>query len=311
MTRKKPPSCPEVPPQRRHPPGPLIPSSFTRYSLLLAPAILAGCASAPKGEHARIDPLESINRPIYRFNEKVDKYVYKPVAQGYDWVVPDRAERSVSHFFDNLSAPVIVVNDLLQAKFKSAAKDTGRFAVNTTVGVLGLFDVATDWGMPQGHEDFGQTLGSWGVPPGFYIVLPFLGPSTLRDGVGSIADWPADPLMRWPPKAQPEGVRYGLLGLKYVNTRSAYLGAEDVLNTVYDPYTYVRDGYLKRRERMIKDEAGVDANRPGAYPPPSDGEGQEAAPPPPDADAPPPPYESESSSEQSAAPAAAAPAAVD
>ena len=279
---------------------PSAPHLLPHLSWIVLPALLAGCASTSKGEHSNIDPLESINRPIYHFNEKVDKYVYKPVAQGYDWVMPDRAERSVSHFFDNLNAPVIVVNDLLQAKFKSAAKDTGRFAVNTTAGVLGLFDVATDWGMPQGHEDFGQTLGKWGVPPGAYIVLPFLGPSTLRDSVGSIADWPADPLLRWPPKVQPEGVRYGLLGLKYVNTRSAYLGAEDVLKTVYDPYTYVRDGYLKRRERLIKDEGGVDANRPGAYPAPDEG-GQGAAPPPPDADNPPPPYESEGGSNHSSA----------
>lgn len=302
MNNKKQPSCwLRCLPSRPLPSRPLM-----QHAWLMVPALLAGCAATPKeGPRSTIDPLEPINRPIYRFNEKVDKYVYKPVAQGYDWVMPDRAERSVSHFFNNLNAPVIVVNDLLQAKFKSAAKDTGRFAVNTTVGVLGLFDMATDWGMPQGREDFGQTLGTWGVPPGFYIVLPFLGPSTLRDGVGSIADWPADPLMRWPPKVQPEGVRYGLLGLKYVNTRSAYLGAEGVLETVYDPYSYVRDGYLQRRERLIKDEPGVDANRPGAYPEPSGDSGQETAPPPPDAEMPPPPYEGESDSGQAAPPAAA------
>src|SRR5262249_28251117 len=164
----------------------------------LSHRIAAACASAACGfaligcaaQSARPnnDPLEGMNRKVFWFNDKVDVYALEPVAKGWNWIAPDRVKQSVANFFQNLRFPIVTLNDLLQGKMVPAASDVGRFAVNTTVGVLGFFDPASGWGLEQHNEDFGQTLGWWHVPPGPYLVLPLLGPSSPRDAVGSLAD---------------------------------------------------------------------------------------------------------------------------
>jgi phospholipid-binding lipoprotein MlaA len=154
------------------------------HAALCLVALAAGVAAcgppAARGLHtqerADYDPLEPLNRKVFWFNDHVDRYVLEPVAKGWDRIAPDPVERSVSNFFVNLRSPVVVGNDLLQGKVKDGASDLGRFAVNTTVGVVGFFDYATRLGLPKHVEDFGQTLGWWGVPAGPYLVLPLLGP---------------------------------------------------------------------------------------------------------------------------------------
>src|SRR5688572_26977733 len=155
-----------------------------RGTWLLLTLLAAGCAHSPAYDPQ--DPLEKVNRAVFGFNEKADQYVLKPVAKGYDKITPQPVRRGIANFFDNLFYPTVIVNDLLQAKLKQGAFDLGRFVVNTTVGVVGIFDVATGWGMEKHEEDFGQTLGYWGVGPGWYLMLPLLGPSDNRDLVGRV-----------------------------------------------------------------------------------------------------------------------------
>src|SRR6185295_2330405 len=159
--------------------------------LLIASAVCwsVGCATTrapvPPENH---DPLEGMNRGIFWFNDEVDQHVLEPVAEGWDKITSDAVKNSVSNFFQNLRFPINAVNNLLQGKPGQSASEVGRFAVNTTVGMFGFFDPASVWGLEPHHEDFGQTLGCWGVPPGPYLVLPLLGPSNPRDTVGLVAD---------------------------------------------------------------------------------------------------------------------------
>src|SRR5688572_17843204 len=163
-----------------------------RVALLLAALALGGCAHTPPDDPS--DPLEGWNRGVYKFNEKADKYVLRPVAKGYDKVMPGFARTGVRNFFSNLLYPTVIVNDLLQLKFKQFGADTGRLLANTLVGLGGLLDVATSVGLEQHDEDFGQTLGYWGVGPGWYLMLPFLGPTDNRDFIGQFADSQTSPL---------------------------------------------------------------------------------------------------------------------
>ena len=135
------------------------------------------------------DPLEKINRGVFWFNEQADRFVIKPVAKGYDWALPKPVKRGVSNVFDNLFTPVVAVSDLLQGNFQESAEDVGRFVVNSTVGVVGVFDVATGWGLEKRREDIGQAFGAWGIGSGPYLVLPILGPSSVRDGVGLVGNY--------------------------------------------------------------------------------------------------------------------------
>ena len=157
--------------------------------LVLSWAAAVRRASAAEDVGTERDPLECVNRKIFWFNDKVDVYVLAPVARGWEKVSPHCVRTSVSNFFGNLRFPIVTVNDLLQGKVKDGASDVGRFGVNTTVGVLGLFDPASGWGLVKHDEDFGQTLGVWGVPPGAYLVLPLLGPSDPRDAAGFAVDY--------------------------------------------------------------------------------------------------------------------------
>lgn len=215
-------------------------------SLLGLALLLGACAHSPTYDPA--DPLESINRPIYRFNEVLDDYVAQPVAKVYVAVTPRPVQIGVTNFFDNLTYPTVILNDLLQAKFRQAGADTARFTVNTFAGFVGVLDVATHVGLPAHNEDFGQTLGHWGVGQGWYLMLPILGPATNRDFVGRIGD-----AYTYPPNYAEAEVAFGLGLLNAVQVRASLLGTESILDQQFDRYAFVRSLYLQRRESLVHD----------------------------------------------------------
>ena len=235
---------------------------LTRIAALVAAASLGlgwlsaspvAAASAPSGQ-SNHDPLEGMNRKIFWFNDKVDTYVLEPVARGWDTVVPNRVKRCVSNFFQNLRFPIVAGNNLLQAKPLAAASDVGRFVVNTTVGVAGFFDPATVWGLEQHNEDFGQTLGYWGMPPGPYLVLPFLGPSDPRDTVGLVAD--SFSLVY--PYFIDFIYTFGASGGDLVNARSLLLtDVREAKAASLDYYVAVRNAYEQRRDALVHDRKGM------------------------------------------------------
>jgi len=207
---------------------------------------LTACAGA--GGHPR-DPLEPLNRATFAFNETADKYVMRPVAQVYDYA-PLPLKVGVGNFFGNIGDVWIGVNNLLQGKFVDGLSDGGRVLVNSTVGMFGLFDIATELGLEKHDEDLGQTLGSWGVGEGPYIVLPFLGPSTLRDSVGLIGDLEADPVWQFKEVA----VRNSLSGLRFTHRRASLLGADTTAEqAALDKYGYMRSFYLQYRLKQVYD----------------------------------------------------------
>lgn len=215
------------------------------YSLALL-GLLGGCAT-----QGNKDPLEGFNRGVYKFNDTVDKAAVKPVAGAYKAVVPSTLRSGVDNFFSNLGTVVTIVNDLLQFKLSQAMDDTGRFVINTTFGIAGLIDVASMDGIEKRNEDFGQTLGYWGWKDSTYIVLPFLGPSTLRDTGGLVVDGAfIDPLYYLHPVRD----RNQLLLTKFIDKRSQYLPASDLLDeAALDPYAFMRDAYTQRRNNQIHD----------------------------------------------------------
>jgi phospholipid-binding lipoprotein MlaA len=210
---------------------------------------LVGCASAPNAKKDPRDPIEGFNRASYKFNDALDRALLKPAAKGYKAVTPDFVEAGVTNFFSNLAQPTVIVNDLLQGKFKAGLNDTGRFLVNTTVGIGGLFDPASAAGLDRNDEDFGQTLGKWGVPSGAYLMVPFFGPSTVRDGFGTGVDVFTNPVRY----VDDTGVRYGLAGLDLIDSRARRLPLEDTLNQAYDKYTFIKNAFLQQREYAVKD----------------------------------------------------------
>ncbi len=203
--------------------------------------------SALAEESESHDPWEGFNRGVFNFNESLDRAILKPVAQGYRFIMPDVAEQGVSNFFDNLRDVVTFFNNVLQLKPVEATQDLSRVLINTTIGIGGLFDVATAMDIPKNDEDFGQTLGAWGVESGPYLVLPLFGPSTVRDGVGIIPDMYLDPLNQ----VESDELRYGLKALKVVDKRASLLDREGVVTG--DRYTFIRDAYLQKREFEVND----------------------------------------------------------
>lgn len=223
-------------------------------------SLLAGCAT---GTNPR-DPFESFNRGVYSFNENVDNAILKPAAEAYRAVLPQFIRSSVSNFFSNINDVVVALNNLLQGKFTTAYSDLGRVAINSTIGVLGLFDVASEAGIEKHEEDFGQTLGRWGIAEGPFIVLPFFGPSTGRDTVGRFVDYRTDAVTY----VDPSRARNQLWVGRGVNRRSELLDASTVLQTAaLDPYEFVRDAYLQRRRNLVYDGAPP-ADRDFVDPPP-------------------------------------------
>lgn len=213
---------------------------------LIALILLGGCASTGNPR----DPLEPINRGIYHFNDGVDHLIVKPAAEIYRGVLPQIVRTGVSNFFANIGDVIVALNNLLQGKFGQAVSDVGRIAVNTTAGLLGLIDVATEIGLEKHNEDFGQTLGYWGMGDGPYLVLPLLGPSNLRDSVGWVVDYFADPVTY----IDPTHTRNILWGTRFVNRRSELLDTSKILDTAaLDPYEFLRDAYLQRRRNLVFD----------------------------------------------------------
>jgi phospholipid-binding lipoprotein MlaA len=210
---------------------------------------LTACAALPPGPRDPRDRFERYNRSMFAFNNTVDRAVARPVARAYVAVTPRPVRAGISNFLANLEYPTTIVNSLLQGKFVATARGTGRLVINTTLGLGGLFDPATRIGLQAKKEDFGQTLGYWGVHPGPYIVLPLLGPTDVRDGLGSVADQYSSPRTY----LNDDTVRYGLIGLDLVDTRAALLDADNLIERSYDPYVFVRNGYLDRREYLVKD----------------------------------------------------------
>jgi phospholipid-binding lipoprotein MlaA len=219
-------------------------------SSLLLLVLLTGCATLPPGQ--KPDPrdrFERFNRSVYRFNDGLDRAVARPVAVAYTKVTPAPVRSGVSNFLANLNYPVTVVNDALQAKPKRFGHDAARLLINTTIGIGGLFDPATKFGLQANDEDFGQTLGFWGVPPGPYLVLPVLGPSDVRDAFGKVADHYTEPQAYF--KSQTLG--WGLTGMGLVDKRAGLLDSDGVLKRTFDPYAFVRNAYLQRRQFLIYD----------------------------------------------------------
>jgi phospholipid-binding lipoprotein MlaA len=208
--------------------------------------LLGGCATSGNAK----DPIEGFNRAMFSFNEGLDKVIIKPVAQGYDTVFPTPVKTGVTNFFGNIADVFIAVNNLLQGKVPEAASDAGRFLVNTTVGILGFMDVASDMGLEKHDEDFGQTFGRWGAGPGPYVVVPFFGPRDVRDTAGLVLDVKADPVANYSHVA----TRNTLLALRVENDRANLLPADKVIEeAALDKYSYIRDGYLQRRRNLVYD----------------------------------------------------------
>lgn len=238
------------------------PLFFPRRAVLLSLLLLSASASradtptaAPPAvdsvEQGTYDPLERVNRVIYKFNDRVDRAILKPVAKGYDAITPNVVQHSIRSFFSNLLSPTVVVNDVLQGKFRQSAADTGRFLVNTTVGIAGLFDVARHMGLKPHNEDFGQTLGVWGVGEGPYLVWPILGPKNLRDSFGWFGDFATNPVTY----VNDSTDQWGLWALNLVDTRAGLLGVSDILDQAagQDEYLFVREAYRQRRLNLIYD----------------------------------------------------------
>lgn len=215
-------------------------------ALALAASLLTGCATTANPD----DPLEGYNRAMFSFNEQVDKVVLKPAAEVYQAVLPSPVRTGVGNVFGNLADPWIGLNNLLQGKVAEAMSDFMRFAFNSTWGLLGLLDIASEAGLPKHDEDLGQTLGRWGVGEGAYIVLPFFGPSTVRDTVAL----PADMAGRTPFSIDHVPTRNTVTATRVVHVRSVLLGADRTLEeAALDRYAFVRDFYLQQRRYKVSD----------------------------------------------------------
>ncbi|MFT7234888.1 MAG: phospholipid-binding lipoprotein MlaA [Methylophagaceae bacterium] len=226
-----------------------IVKAFIKISILAATLFLTGCATTHQQGDVN-DPFESYNRVMHSINNTVDNTVLKPVAQGYDTFAPSPVRIGISNFFSNLNEITIVVNDILQFKLNQALNDTTRFALNSTIGIVGLMDVATDLGYKKHNEDFGQTFGKWGIAPGPYFVLPVFGPKNIRDTIGFVGDLYTYPITHL--KHSKARFYWGTAWL--IDARANFLKAEKVLDSAaFDEYAYTRDAYLQRRQNLIYD----------------------------------------------------------
>ena len=213
-------------------------------------ALLASCANVPPGAGENsADPWESMNRQTFAFNQGADKYVFRPVAQGYKAVTPEPVRNCVSNMLSNLTEPRNVLNNALQGKGAGAFESFMRFIVNSTFGLFGCFDVAKMGELEPQPEDFGQTLGVWGVGNGPYLVLPFLGPSTIRDTAGRSVNW-ASSIQTW---VDPSWVGWTVWGVDGLDARTKLLDMDEVIDSAVDPYAQMRDGYLQYRLNQVYD----------------------------------------------------------
>jgi phospholipid-binding lipoprotein MlaA len=230
-----------------------------RFLLVGFTALMVGCASIPAGvEPSPNDPWEPFNRSVFEFNEGLDAYLLKPVVAGYRFVLPEFVRDGIYNFFSNYNDIYTALYNLLQGKPGYAFNDFMRVVVNTTMGLGGLIDLATPGGLEKHKEDWGQTLGVWGVPAGPYVVLPFFGPSNVRDTFGTVADLESDYLFSF---VNNIGLRNSITGLRVVNARNTYYEAGDLLDgAAIDKYSFMRDAYIQRREYQINE--GRDGEEP-------------------------------------------------
>lgn len=219
------------------------------FSLLLLALVAAGCASAP-GRTSSDDPWEGMNRGIYKFNDTVDRATLKPAAKAYKKVTPQWLRSGIGNFFHNLAYPTTAANQFLQGKPKLGLRDTGRFLINATLGLAGIFDVATAMGLEANDEDFGQTLAVWGVGSGPYLTIPFFGPSSLRDAPSRLVEFFFDPMSY---TEIPWEAEWGRRGLDALNSRAELLALDPTLQSTFDPYAFMRDAWVQQREFNIFD----------------------------------------------------------
>ena len=240
---------------------------------------LGGCATLPTGKPDPSDRFERVNRSVYSFNRAIDHAVVRPAARAYVKITPAPVRRSISNFLSNLDYPVTIVNDFLQGKLHDGFSDVGRFGVNTVIGIGGLFDPASHWGMEKHNEDFGLTLARWGLQSGPYLMLPILGPSTVRDAPGRVADRFMTPTSY----LNNTGVEVGAFVAKGVTARAGVLDMDTLIDSAFDPYAFVRNAWLQRREYQIhdgkmpetmmpEDESGRKPVEEGDGKPPEDGD---------------------------------------
>lgn len=227
-----------------------------RPAVLFAALLLSGCATtqsqlAPSPR----DPYERMNRSIYHFNDTMDRAFLKPAAKGYRAVVPSPVRKGLGNALSNLSYTTTLANNVLQLKLGNAMEDLSRLIINTTIGIGGLWDPATKMGIPRNDEDFGQTLGRWGVPSGPYVMLPFFGPSTVRDAPGLGVDILVTDGSHY---IKEDKIRYSVLALEVLDLRVRLLPLDETLAGTYDPYAFIRNAYLQRRDYLVKDGAVED-----------------------------------------------------
>ena len=242
---------------------------------IVAAVVLSGCATVPadSGNDPR-DPIESFNRQVFEFNEVVDRAVLKPVAQAYEFVLPEPVRDCISNIFSNFREPSNAVNNLLQGKPVDAISDVCRLVVNSTIGLAGCFDPARQMGLEKHSEDFGQTLGRWGLGSGPYLVVPILGPSSVRDAIGIYG---AEPYLDPNFYIDNIRVRNAIIGTRIVDQRAQLLRADDLISgAALDKYRFIRDGYLQRRRSQVYDGSpppsadDASSNSPPASPPAAD-----------------------------------------
>ena len=220
---------------------------------LTAAAFTAGCASsipaAPKEDRSPADPWEPLNRSIHTFNRGFDSVTWKPLAKGYQAITPEPVQNGINNFSRNLLGPLYIVNNLLQGKFRRSLSETGRFLANSTWGIFGFVDVGSDLGMETYNEDFGQTFATWGIPAGPYVVIPILGPRTLRGAFAIPFNFASDPLFHAPDRT----AKWTVYTIRAVDLRARLFTAERLIEDSYDRYLATREAFLQRRRFLIFD----------------------------------------------------------
>ena len=215
--------------------------------LIFVLILLSGCSYQNELINDPIDPLENSNRSIYTFNENLDEAILEPAADGYDYITPNFLQKGFNNFFDNINYPVTIINQVLQGNIEESLQDTLRFTINSSIGILGLFDPASRMGLTEHDEDFGQTLAVWGVKEGPYLMLPFFGPKTLRSLTGDLADVLFNPLLN----IDDTNLKINTNLISILQDRSDLSTLEEELDNSFDPYQYIKDSYIQNRKYKI------------------------------------------------------------